>query len=142
MSTCTSICSVVASSFWLVTVKHLVIDQQPLSVDTENPCGDVKRRSLRRLAEVRDVGLDRVEAVTVGAVLIVVADVREHRVAGPTERGEVRRLGHVPVVVDPFRQHFTAVEIERSGNRVAGFPTRRRMQHPTGEVGLGAAPKS
>ena len=47
------------------------------------------------LAEVRNVSFDRVEAVTLGAVRVVVADVREHRIAGPAEGREVGGLRHV-----------------------------------------------
>ena len=59
----------------VLAVEHLVVDQQPLAVDAEDPCGDAQRLVLRRLAEVVDVRLDGVEAVAVGAVLLVVADV-------------------------------------------------------------------
>ena len=84
-------------------VEHLVVDVQPLAVEPEHPRGDAQRSVLGGFAEIGDVRLDRVEAVPGGAVRVVVADVREQRIAGPAEGGEVRRLGHVVVVVDPCR---------------------------------------
>ena len=83
--------------------------------------------------------LDGVEAVAAGSVLVVVTDVREHRVAGPTEGCEVCRLGHVTVVVDPGGQHLSSVEIERGRHGVAGLPTGRRMQQAALLVDLCAA---
>ena len=51
MSTCTSICSVVANS--AVSVEHLVIDVQTLAVETEHPevmCNGASSAASRRYA--------------------------------------------------------------------------------------------
>ena len=61
---------------------------------------------------------DGVETVAAGSVLVVVADVGEHRVTGPPEGSQVCGLCHVAVVVNPSGQYFTAVEVEGCRHRV------------------------
>ena len=85
----------------IVVAKHLVVDVQALAVDSEDPRGDAKRGTLGRLAQIRDLRFGCVEAVPRGAVRIVVADVGEQRVTGPTDGRQVGGLGHVVVVIDP-----------------------------------------
>ena len=135
MSTWTSICSAVASSAAVGAVVHRVIDEQPLGIDAEHLGGEHDRLVHRRFAQVVDVGLDGVEAVARGTVGLVVADVAEQRVAGPADGGEVGRLGHVAVVVDPSSQHAPVVEVERGRHDLAGFPTGRVLQQPALRIG-------
>ena len=98
----------------------------------------MQRGELCRFTEIRDVRLDRVEAVSRGAVRVIVADVGEQCIARPTEGGEVRGLGHVVVVVHPRGQHRASVEIERRCDRIAGLPTSGCAQKSAVVVDIGA----
>jgi hypothetical protein len=81
---------------------HLVQDVQPLGVGAEHLDGEAQLLALAGLAQVAQVGLDRVERVSPVAVGVVDPEEAEEGVRAFPHDQQVRGFGEVMVVVGPL----------------------------------------